>query len=445
MKLLFALFAFFWGSYATPVCAAAQVKDANSSELQILTLEEAINKALLSNPDLRSFSRNIQLADENIKLAESNYRPNISVTGDISHTRSDNNFLTNRDGVTSKSLALNFQQPLYRGGQTVAEVNEQNVLKDVTEEQLETLAQNLVIDVTQSYMSAYRAMLALNVNKNNVNVLSEELKATQARFEAGELTRTDTSQAQARLAEANAFFTDSEAIYSTAIADLMELTGITTIENLTYPQVEEAILPLTLNEALNVGIENNPTVRAAKKQILAQSFDIEQQEGAFLPQLSAAASAGYDNNPSFGQTDTQQSASVSLNATLPIYQAGILRSQLRQAKIRKDQASDDLESAKRAVTNNIISAWEEYKTVSARILARESQLEASNIAFEGVSLEEEVGARSILDVLDANQDVRDAELALIDAQRDRINAYYRLLGAIGLLRESFWDNSQTKL
>lgn len=418
-------------------------QDREPQTVNIVTIEQAVSATLQTNPDLRSFGKNIDIAEQNIDLARSNYRPNVNVTGDLSYSRSDQSVIPGQDtNFVTKSAALNVQQPLYRGGQTIAEVREQAKLKEVTESEFETLSQNMILDVVETYMAAYRALQATRVNEDNAVLLEEESKATQARFEAGELTRTDTSQARARLAEAQAFVTQSRAVYETTIARLTELTGLGDIQELRYPQTDEDILPRTLDEALKVGLMHNPQIQTAEQQILAQTYNIEQQEGAFLPQLSAAAVAGYEDNPSgFGQSSSRQTATVGLNATIPIYQSGVLRNRVQQAKILKDQARDELQSAKRAVTNNIISAWENYKTFSSEIAARESQLEASRIAFEGVRLEEELGARSVLDVLDVNQDVLEAELALIDAKRDKVNAYYRLLGAIGLLKESIWDNS----
>ena len=424
-----------------PLFALAQEQDKDQAELQSVSVKEAITYAITTNPDLQSFARNIDLADEDIDLAKSNYRPNVNVVGDIVHIQSDNDLAEDWQSETGKSITLNLEQSLYRGGQTEAAVNEQQTLKKATESQLDTLIQNTVIDVVEAYMATYRALQAMRVNEENVSLLEEQRKATQARFEAGELTRTDTSQAGARLAEAKADLAQNKALYEVALASLQEVTGLTEIPALIYPNVDENLLPLTIDEALKLGLINNPEVSAAEAQIIAQKYNIEGQEGAFLPQVSAGAGLGYERNPTFSQFESQETATVSLSATIPLYQQGVLRNQLRQSKIRKNQAEDDLAAVKRSVTSAIISAWEEYRAVSSQISARQAQLDSSKIAYEGVRLEEEVGARSILDVLDANQDIREAELSLIDAERDRVNAYYRLLEAIGLLDERLWDNS----
>tara|TARA_B100001750_G_scaffold228716_1_gene223416 strand:+ start:708 stop:2039 length:1332 start_codon:yes stop_codon:yes gene_type:complete len=422
---------------------AAQEVNETGKLSSVITIEQAIIQTLRHNSDLQSFSRNIDLAEENIDLAKSNYRPDVSITGDVSHSRSDESIIPGQDrNITAKSAGLNIRQPLYRGGQTVAEIKEQRQLKKATQSEWDNLAQNMIIEVVETYMAAYRATEAVRVNQDNAKLLAEEFKATQARFEAGELTKTDTSQANARVAEAQALVAQSQSAYETATARLAELTGVASSVEPVYPDIGEEKLPPSLNDALAKGLDNSPAVIAAKQQVLAEFYNVEQQKGAFMPQLSAGATAGYEDNPSgFGQSQSRQSATVSLNATIPVYQSGVLRNRVKQAKILKDQAHDDLESAERAVARAIISAWEDYHTTSLQISARESQLEASTIAYEGVHLEEEVGARSVLDVLDANQDVLDARLALIEAKTDKVNAYYRLMGAIGLLKESFWDNS----
>lgn len=421
--------------------AFAQDAVTSMPDLKTITVNEAIRYAIDTNPDLKSFSRNIDIAEENIDLARAGYRPSVNLTGDITHVRADTDLTDEWGSDTEKSVGLNLAQPLYRGGQTVADVKTRESLKNVAEEQMGTRVQNMVIDVVDAYMATYRTLQAMQVNNDNVAMLEEQLKATVARFKAGELTRTDTSQAEARLAEAQAELAQSRAYYKVALAGLEEVTGLTQVDDLRYPEVEEAVLPMNLDDALRLGIANHPEIQAAIENIQARAHNVEQQKGAFLPQLSANAGVSYERDPSFSQYDRMETASVSLNATIPLYQAGVLRNSLRQSKIMQLQARDDFEAAKRSVTNSIIAAWEEYNTIATQMAARQAQLEASHIAYEGVRLEEEAGARSILDVLDANQDVRDTELALIDVRCDKVNAYYRLLAAIGLLSESFWDNS----
>lgn len=416
-----------------------------NNEPVVRDLETAIGLAINENPTLKAFSWNIDLAQENVDLAEADNRPFVNLTGDMAHTRSDNNIAEEWSGETSQSIGLNVSQSLYTGGATEAEIRQKRLLKAATEGEMASLVQNTIVDVVEAYMATHQSLRAKQVNMDNVDLLTKQLRATTARFEAGELTRTDTSQARARLAEAEASLAEAEAIHEVALSQLREIIGDVMVANLAYPDIEQGRLPQSVQQAVDYGLEYNPSILVAKRNIVASDFGIKSQKGEFMPQLSANAGLGYDRNPAFSQFDRQETAVVSLNATLPLYQGGVLRNNLRQAKIRKAQAQDDFLAVKRAVTNQVVSAWEEYQAVQSQIAARESQRDAAEIAYEGVRLEEEVGARSILDVLDANQELRDAELALIDAKREKVNAYYGLLASMGVLNETFWDKSETRL
>lgn len=403
------------------------------------SVKQAISYALRHNSDLASFERNIDIANENIDLARSGYRPSVSAVGAVSHLQSDNNISDKRQSDTEKSIGVNLEQPLFRGGQTVANINEQENVKQSVVNQFTGIVHDKIIDVVAAYMATYTANEAQRVNSDNVELLKQQSKATVARFDAGELTKTDVAQSDARLAEAKAQLAAARSIYEDSLATFREETGITDDIELIYPEINNGELPSSLDSALSMGLRLNPDMNAAMARVKALGYDINEQEGAFYPQLSLGAGVSALRNPAFSQFTRQETANISLNASLPIYQAGVLRNQLRQSKIRKLQSMDEMESTRRAVINEIISAWEQYKAISIQVQARDSQVNASELAYQGVKLEEQVGARSILDVLNANQDVRDAELSLIEAKEGMVNAYYQLLSAAGLLNDSLWD------
>ena len=418
--------------------AYAQSESGKENVLEVY-LPYAIAITLQSNPEIKSLSRNIDLAEEDIDLSRSGYRPNVSANGEINHIQSDNDISNKWSSDTTKTVGVALEQPLYRGGQTVAEINQSKTLKDATENRFAGQIQSKVLDIVAVYIETYRANQAIAVNNDNIELLSEQLKATDARFEAGELTKTDVVQAEARLEQANAEKAVSVATYEVALSSFREETGITDEVLLFYPDLDIAKIPLDLSSAISIALQNNPAMIESAALITAQGFNVDAQEGAFYPQVSLNAGAQLQRNPAFGIFREQETANIGVSASLPIYQSGVLRNQLRQSKIRKSQAIDDLEATRLSVTDDVISAWQEHKAIQAQILARQAQIKASELAYEGVSLEEQVGARSVLDVLDANQDVRDAELSLIDAKRDLVNAYYRLLASIGTLDESLWD------
>ena len=439
MRYLFILFALPVLFYNSISCA----QDVLS--IKTMTIGQAINYALVNNPELQSQAKNVDLANENIDLALSGYRPTVNLTGGVVHYQTDNDIVNNWSGSTEKVIRMDLAQPLFRGGQTVSNVEQQEILKTASENIFSRQTQDKIVEIVDVYMATYRAFEAMGVNADNVKLLQEQLNATEARFEAGELTKTDVSQAKARVAQAIAEETEAKAVYNIALSGFREVTGIQDDIDLVYPEIDWTDVPENLDSALAIGLRKNPDIIAAVAQIEAQDAKINEDKGAFYPQLSLDAGVNLERDPAFSQLDEQKSANVGLTATLPIYQAGILRNSLRQSHIIKAQRQNDLEAAQRAVNNNIISAWENYKATALQIEAREAQLEASKLAYEGVNLEEQVGARSILDVLDANQDIRDAELSLIESRSNRVSAYYSLLSAMGILNQSLWDNSETML
>jgi len=320
-------------------------------------------------------------------------------------------------------------------------VGEQKKRRDITRFNQGDLAQRVVLDTVNAYMAVYRTKEASHVNAKNVQLLSDQRKAAQARFDAGELTKTDVSQARARLSQAIALEASANASYKTAVSNFEKTTTYDQVIDFAYPDLKTSSLPSSVDEAIAMGLDNNPNILGAQVNITAQDFNIRQQQGAFYPSVDLNAGLSMDRDPAFSQVGRQESANASVVATLPIYQSGVLRNQLRQAKILRAKALDDLEVEKRDVINSIIGAWENYQSSLVQIEAREAQLQAAELAYEGVRLEEEVGARSILDVLDANQDVLDAQLSLLEVKTNKVNSHYALMRAMGVIRNSSWDKS----
>lgn len=408
-------------------------------------LKTVIDKTLQTNPDVMSAAKTVDLAREDIDLARSNYRPNVSANAGINHVQSDTDLQSEWEGNTAKTIGLAVVQPLYRGGRTTAEVSEKESLATASTFYFSGDIQNIIISTVEAYMRVFRAREALEVNANNQTLLTERYKATKAGFEVGELTKTDVSQAEARMAAAKADYIAAEAALDVAVSNYTKVTGMTDVGNLSYPVLDQTVIPSTLDMALDMADRHNPVLRGAAETLKAQEYNIEEQEGAFLPEVNLGASLDAERDPAGGLYDRRDSASLSVNATLPLYQSGVIRNRLRQAKITKSKAEFDLESTRRQIMDNVIAAWQDYKSTATQITAREAQVKAAHIAYEGVTIEQQAGARSILDVLDINQDVKDAELSLIEAQSNAVIAYYRLLAATGQLGGSFWDNSKTPL
>lgn len=414
------------------------VTDVVNAETGDAFLADMVETALQKNPELKSFLNNIDLAEENIDLARSGYRPNVNLDAGLSHIQRDTDLSSEWESGTEKNITLSLIQSLYTGGQVSAEIDKENSDAEATKAEYKVLVNDIILDVVTAYMDIYNASESIIVNDNNVQLLQKEFEAVEARFEAGELTKTDVSQSRASLSQSQALLAQAKADYQIALSNLKKVTTkdieLTAIH---YPNINQSILPQSLDEALAVSQTRNPNIQAALFQIESEKDNIQQQKGRFYPQVDMNANLSASRDPTFSNLDRQETASFGVSATLPIYQSGIIRNVVRQAKILKSKADDDLEVVRYNVNDRIISEWENYQSILIQISAREAQLDASTLAYKGIQLEEEVGARSILDVLDVNQDVLDARLSLIDAKTNKVKSYYRLLNAIGLIEKPF--------
>jgi len=355
----------------------------------------------------------------------------------LSHTQQNTDLADDWQSGTEKSISLTLDQAIYTGGQVSAAINEQERSKKVTENQYRSLVNDIILQTVTAYMDVYQSFESVRVNKGNVTLLSKEYDAVRARFDAGELTRTDVAQSLASLSNAKAQLVQEQSEYDIALSDYKSVTTKSAQGQFLYPALDMVFLPHDLDEALGVAMEKNPDVLAEKMQVLANQSNIDEQSGAFYPQLDMNIGATMSRDPVFSNVDRQESANIGLTATLPLYQSGILRNQLRQAKILKEQSQSDVDVTQLEITNQVISAWQNYQSALTQINAREDQLDAAKLAYEGVKLEEENGARSILDVLDVNQDMLNAELSLIDARTNKVKSFYNLLDALGLIDKAF--------
>ena len=413
--------------------------------LRDMSLHQVLVVALSDSPDLQLSLEDVAIAEEDLDLARSNYRPDVNATANISHFQRDTDLQDEWQSDTEKTVALNISQSLYRGGQTDADVSEQRFLRDAQQNFYTADVNDEVVDIVEAYMATYTANQSRMVNADNVILLMEQLNATRARFEAGELTKTDVAQAEASLAGAKAEKSRSDAIFEVALSGFRQVTGIIEEIGMMYPVIDIKNIPETLDQAINIATNQNPDLQAAQDQIAASRFAVRESKGGFYPEVDVNAGIELSRDPAFSQSDRTETASFALVASMPIYERGIIRNQLRQSQIRESQALLNKESVRRNVVDEVISAWEEYKAIHVEIEAREAQLEAVKLAFNGVTLEEQVGARSILDVLDANQAVLEAELSLIEARGDKVNAYYTLMTSMGAIDHSAWDKVETGL
>lgn len=397
-------------------------------------IEDALAKAYLNNPTLLSTRAGLRSTDESVPQALSDWRPTVEVTGSIGATVVDSSTSTETDRRQSrrpKDLGVSLTQPLFRGGRTLAATSgAENDIRAARARLLET-EQNILLQAATAYLNVYRDQAVLRLNQNNEEVLQRQLEATRDRFEVGEITRTDVHQAEARLARSKADRIQSAGDLETSRANYLNIVGEPAPVTLTLPE-RVSDLPDSAEDAVRIAVVNNPGVIAAEFDRRASMDNVDEVWGELLPEVDVTASSTREL-----QTSTENSLrtthEVTLNLTIPIYQQGSVYSRLRQA--RQDAAESTLliDTERRDAAEAGTQAYESHVTARAQVDAFQTQIEASIVALEGVQREAAVGSRTVLDILDAEQELLDSRVSHVRSERDELVAAYELMSALGRL------------
>ncbi|MDF2096691.1 TolC family outer membrane protein [Aquibaculum arenosum] len=396
------------------------------------TLEDALSAAYLNNPRLLGGQAELRATNEAVPQAQSGWRPRVELSASAGLNRQSVDAGRGWDPETrrQRSAELGVVQPLYRGGRTEAGVARAENQVFGQRAVLVDTEQAVLLDAVIAYMDVWRDEAEVRLNINSEQVISRQLAAARDRFEVGETTRTDVAQAESRLSRATAQRIAAEGQLRSSRAIFREVTGIP-VGTLEAPEpVRE--LPASEFEAAEQAQLANPQVVAAGFFERAAERAIRERYGELLPEvnLRAGASEGRDMQ---GRGVKTSSLSLIAEVTVPIYQQGLVSSQVREAKQTTSQRRLEMEQARRAVEQEAISAWEALASARAQIVSFDAEIQAAEIALEGVREEATVGARTVLDVLDQEQELLDAQVNRVRAQRDEVVASFRLLAAVGRL------------
>ena len=396
------------------------------------TLKEALTAAYLNNPTLNAQRAALRSTDEAVPQALSGWRPTVTASGEYGRTSLDSqSSLSNTDTTLNPlSLSLSLSQPLYRGGRTVAATESAEAQVRAGRADLHNVEQTILQQAVTAYMDVLRDMAVVRLNENNVAVLKRQLEAANDRFKVGEITRTDVAQAEARLSRARSDLIQAQGNLISSKATYERVMGRKPGDLQPPPPLPN--LPKSEDEALSVAEKNNPVLIAARERELASKKDIRAASGQLLPTVSLEGAVSYSEDSSTRSSETT-SASIKARISVPLYQSGAVYSQVRQSREVNSQRKIQIDEAMRQVRAQVIQAWEALTTARSRIKANKKQVQANRIALEGVQQEALVGSRTTLDVLDAEQELLDSQVALVRAERDEYVAAYSLQSAIGLL------------
>ena len=326
------------------------------------------------------------------------------------------------DAVTG-SLSISASLTLYDGGDNQLAIAQQKEIVLGTREALRDVEQQVLFRAVQAYMAVRSTAEFINLRQNNLRVLNQELRAARDRFDVGEVTRTDVALAEASVASARSLLTAAEGDARQAAAEFVAAVG-------RRPGNLEPVrpAPVAANEAEAIALaqRNSPAVRQAQYAVSADELGIARARTAYVPQASVNAQVGVDFNGNTGR-------SVGVTVGGPIYNGGALPSVVRQAMARRDQSRAGLHLASIGVRQQVSNAFSALQVARASLSSTDEQVRAARVAFEGVREEATLGARTTLDVLNAEQNLLNARANVISAQEAEVNASYAVLQAMGLL------------
>ncbi len=399
------------------------------------TLREALLKAYQTNPGLAADRANVRALDENVPLAKAQGRPNVAVTGSYTeNVLSSANTLLSPDRELSGNTQL--AMPLYSGGAVKGSIRAAETRVDAGRMQLRGSESDTFVGVVGAYMNVIRDEAIVGLNKENVKVLEVNLQAAKDRFQVGDLTRTDVAQSEARLAVARGQLESAQANLISSKEQYIRVVGSPPGQLEDPPVLPN--LPNSPDDAVDVALKSNPVLLAANRSSDATRYDIDVAKAAKLPTVSGVVGGNYFNylgsygsgtNPKPGQTGS--SGTVGLQFRLPLFQGGAPSAQLRQAQARRAQALETATDTERAVIAQTRSAYAIWKSSLEVIASSQRAVEANKLSLEGVRAENSVGNRTILDILNAEQELLNSQVTLVSAQRDAYVAGFALLSAMG--------------
>jgi outer membrane protein len=397
------------------------------------TLESALVRAYGNNPDLNAQRANVRATDETVPQAKSGYRPTINATADVGRTVTEIHSRGQSDvrGSNPRGFGAELNQTIFDGFRTRNRVRaaESSVLG--SRETLNSTEQSILLDAATAYMDVLRDTAILDLQRNNVEVIDEQLRQTQDRFNVGEVTRTDVAQAEARLAASRSEASLAEATLRNSIAIYRQVVGVEPAQ-LAPGRPLDRLTPRNVDAALKVALNEHPAIKARQHAVDVAELQVKIEQGALAPQLGVAGSVDQRYDQSEG-VDRALSASVVARLTVPIYEGGQAYAATRQAKETAGQRRLEADSVRDQVRAAVSSSWGRLEAARAQIVAAQAQIDAAETALSGVREEARVGQRTTLDVLNAQQELLNARVNLITAQRDRVVASYSLVNAMGRL------------
>lgn len=400
------------------------------------TLQGALAKAYANNPTLTGARAQQRANDENVPIQRASGLPNADVQGSYGE-----NFLAPPNAFTfparSVGGTITLNVPIYQGGAVKNSVRAADQRLQAGQENLRGTESSIFSQVVAAYNDVISNAAIVELNRNNVKNLEVNLRATSDRFEVGDLTRTDVAQSEARLSLARGDLQTAESNYINARERYIALVGDVPADLQPPPPLPN--LPATPEDAIQIAIKDNPDLLAAERNREAAKYDVRVAEAGVAPKLSAYVQGQYQNylgtlgSGVIGAGVAQQSsqATAGLSAQIPLFQGGRPGAQVRQAQARQAQSLEQVIAAERGVVQQVRAAYAAWKSSEQVVKSAGTAVSANSLSLEGVQAENSVGNRTIIEVLNAEQELLNARVQLVTARRNAYVAAFTLLAAMG--------------
>ncbi len=398
------------------------------------SISSALARAYMGNPDLNQQRAGTRATDEVVARSKAGYRPQITGTGSLGYNAINEQFngLQIKGNTFPTSAAVAVTENIFNGNRTTNGVKQAESQVLQSREQIRNTEQNTLQNGATAYMNVLRDTAILELDKNNITVLEEQLRQTRDRFVVGEVTRTDVAQAESSLANARSTYFTGRANLQTSVANYRQIIGVQPTR-LEAARPIDPLLPRSLDEAVRVALSEHPSIQAAFHNVDAAQLQVQLNEGVLYPTLNVTANVQNNNQYSGLPSNRLFNASVLAQFSVPIYTGGDTYASVRQAKELLSQARLQADLQRDMIRALVVSTWGQLETAKAVIRSSQAAVKSSEIALDGVREEAKVGQRTTLDVLIAQQTLLQSRVSLVSAQRDRVVASYAVFAAIGRL------------
>jgi outer membrane protein len=397
------------------------------------TLRAALVSTYQTNPTINAQRENLRATDTTVAIARAGGRPQVSASVGVNRTLTRSGILVNQQSKGPiLSGGVDLALPLFQGGRVKNSIQAARTRVEAGRATLRAVEGDVFTEAVAAYMDVIRDRSIVELNENQIRVLTTNLEATRDRFEIGDVTRTDVAQSEARLSLARANLATAQAQLAGSEENYRRVVGRR--PDALAPPPPLPPLPASGEEAVRIALVNNPDVIASVRQAQAAGIDVRTTRADRLPTVSGVLSGDYANSiggrSSIGP-NSGTATSIGISTNIPLYQGGLPAARIRQAQAFEGQALEQVIGTERAVVANTRSAYASYDATQRAIQSNQVAVQANELALEGARAERTVGTRTVLEVLNAEQELLQSQVALVTARRDAYVAGFQLLNAMG--------------